>query len=71
MVLFLWNEVGGMLRVRTPFSVILQTVGNWFDALLGTGYFGANLLRSLLLGKGTDLAGMNMGSSRKPSISCF
>ncbi len=51
LLLFLWNELGGLFRVRTPFTVILQAVGNWLDGLLGSGYFGAGLLRSILLGK--------------------
>jgi ferrous iron transport protein B len=53
LLLFLWNEIGGIFRVRTPFSVILETVGNWMDASLGAGYFGADLLRGILLGKKT------------------
>jgi len=54
LLLFIWNEVGGILRIRTPFSVINQTVGSWLDASLGTGYVGAGLLRSILLGKSPD-----------------
>jgi ferrous iron transport protein B len=53
LLLFLWNEIGGIFRIRTPFSVILEAVGNWMDASLGTGYFGADLLRGTLLGKKT------------------
>jgi ferrous iron transport protein B len=51
LLLFLWNEIGGFLRTRTPFSVILDAAGNWVDAALGAGYFGAGLLRGILLGE--------------------
>jgi ferrous iron transport protein B len=51
LLLFLWNEAGGLLRIKTPFSVIIQIVGNWLDSSLGSGYAGAGLLRGLLLGK--------------------
>jgi ferrous iron transport protein B len=49
--LFAWNEIGGLLRVKTPFSVILQAAGNRLDTALGAGYPGAGPLRSLLLGR--------------------
>jgi ferrous iron transport protein B len=51
LLLFLWNEVGGILRIRTPFSVILEAAGNWVDAGLGSGYLGSHLLHGILLGK--------------------
>ena len=51
LLLFVWNEIGGFLRIKTPFSMILQMTGNWLDGSLGTGYLGAGLLRSVLLGK--------------------
>ncbi len=51
LVLFVWNELGGMLRIPTPFTMISRAVVGWADAWLGHGYFGADLLRSLLLGK--------------------
>ena len=52
--LFAWNELGAILRVKTPFSVILQAVGNWLDASLGTDYAGSSLLRSLLVGRNEE-----------------
>jgi len=54
LLLFVWNEIGGLLRIRTPFTVILHTVGNWLDGSLGAGYPGAGLLRSILLGKNSS-----------------
>jgi len=54
LLLFLWNEIGGMLRFKTPFSVILQAVTAWAEGALGTGYFGGNLLRSVLLGRSSS-----------------
>jgi ferrous iron transport protein B len=51
LLLFFWNEVGGLLRVQTPFSVLLTAIGNWLDLKLGSGYFGAHLLRGILLGE--------------------
>jgi ferrous iron transport protein B len=51
LLLFVWNEIGGLLRIRTPYSVILQMTTNWLDSSLGAGYFGAGLIRSLLLSK--------------------
>jgi ferrous iron transport protein B len=51
LLLFVWNEIGGLLRIPTPFSYISRVTGNWLDAALGTGYFGAGLLHSILLGK--------------------
>ncbi len=49
-LLFAWNEIGAVLRARTPFSVIVEAAGSRVDAALGTGYFGAELLRGILLG---------------------
>jgi ferrous iron transport protein B len=54
LLLFLWNEVGGVLRAKTPFSVILEATGNWVDAGLGSGYFGSHLLHGVLLGEHSD-----------------
>jgi ferrous iron transport protein B len=51
LLLFFWNEVGGLLRIRTPFSIILEVAGNWLNAELGSGYFGSHLLRGVLLGE--------------------
>jgi ferrous iron transport protein B len=51
LLLFAWNEFGGLLRIQTPFSFLMQLIGNRLDASLSTRYFGADLIRSLLLGK--------------------
>lgn len=54
LVLFGWNEIGSVLRARTPFSVTLDWVCTRVDAWLSGSLFGARLLRSLLLGDGSD-----------------
>ena len=54
LVLFAWNEFGAVFRIQTPFALILQAAGDWLDAWLGTGYVGAGLLHSLLVGKNPD-----------------
>ena len=48
--LFAWNEIGGLLRVPTPFNAARQWAGSRLDALFGGNSAGGGLLRSLLLG---------------------
>jgi hypothetical protein len=70
LLLFLWNEIGGIFRVRTPFSVILETAGNWMDASLGTGYFGADLLRGILLARQTGRLDPGLFQRSFPAFDC-
>jgi ferrous iron transport protein B len=51
LLLFVWNELGSIFRIPTPFSVILQAVGSRLDASLEAGFFGAKLMRDILLGE--------------------
>jgi ferrous iron transport protein B len=54
LVLFAWNEVGALLGLPTPFTVIRQATENRLDPLLGPGHFGGSLLRNILLGNESD-----------------
>jgi ferrous iron transport protein B len=48
--LFAWNEIGGLFNVPTPFTVILQKTGNWFNTAFDGVSPSGSLMRSILLG---------------------
>lgn len=50
-LLFLWNEAGGLLNIRTPFEVVSQAVSGRLDRLLTDAGLGSGILQSVLLGK--------------------
>jgi ferrous iron transport protein B len=52
--LFAWNEIGSILRVSTPFTLILQWIRGRSAAAFGTESSGGSLLRSLLLGSSSE-----------------
>ena len=54
LVLFAWNEFGALLGIPTPFALLRDAVEKKLDASLDTDYFGANMVRSVLLGEKTD-----------------
>jgi ferrous iron transport protein B len=51
LLLFAWNEIGGLLRVQTPFSVAMRIVAGGLDQFMGGDVTGRSLLRNILLGK--------------------
>ena len=54
LLIFAWNEAGGILGVQTPFNLVLQAAGNWVDRTFGAEASSGNLLRSILLYKSAD-----------------
>jgi ferrous iron transport protein B len=52
--LFAWNEIGGLLRLATPFTLLRQWTGGLIKSAFGSGVTGGSLLRSLLLGGASD-----------------
>lgn len=54
LVLFAWNEIGGLLRIKTPFVFVMQMVGDRLDGILTGGYFGEHFIRSVLVGRNPD-----------------
>ena len=53
LALFAWNEVGAMLQLPTPFTLLRGAVEQKLDASLSSNYFGGSLIRSVLLGERT------------------
>jgi ferrous iron transport protein B len=51
LLLFAWNEIGGLLRVQTPYTITRHWVMSRFETAPGTNSSGGNLLRSVLLGE--------------------
>jgi ferrous iron transport protein B len=51
LLLFAWNEIGGLLRVQTPFSAAMGIIAGGLDRFMGADDAGTGLLRSVLLGK--------------------
>jgi ferrous iron transport protein B len=54
LLLFAWNEIGGLLRTKTPYTVIHSIVGNWADASLNSNSSGGGLFASILLGGNSE-----------------
>ena len=50
LLLFIWGEIGSLLNLATPYSIVLGKVGNLLDTHLPGNSAAGNLLRSLLLG---------------------
>jgi ferrous iron transport protein B len=50
LLLFAWNEMGDLLRVRTPYNIIQKSVDTWVAAAFSADFPGSSLLRSLLVG---------------------
>jgi ferrous iron transport protein B len=48
--LFAWNEIGGLLRLPTPFTLLMHWTGDKLKSAFGLGVSGGSLLRSLLWG---------------------
>jgi ferrous iron transport protein B len=51
LLLFAWNEIGGFLRVQTPFSAAMRIVAGGLDRFMGADETGRSLLGNVLLGK--------------------
>jgi ferrous iron transport protein B len=50
LLIFAWNEIGGLLSIPTPFTYILQKTGAW----LNTSFPGGSLIHSVLLGSNAE-----------------
>jgi ferrous iron transport protein B len=50
LLLFAWNDIGGLLRFPTPFIIIMQWLGGRLNAAFGAGASGSSVLRSIFLG---------------------
>ncbi len=51
LILFAWNEIGGLFHVSTPFNLTMQTLAGKLNASAEAN--GSSLLRSLLIGENT------------------
>lgn len=54
LALFAWIELGALMRIPTPFTLLRGVLEEGLDSRLSTGYTGGNLIRSLLLGEKTE-----------------
>jgi ferrous iron transport protein B len=54
LLIFAWNEIGSVLHLPTPFTVMLHAVGNWFDAVFSADSSSGSLVHSILLYKSPD-----------------
>jgi ferrous iron transport protein B len=52
--LFAWNEIGAILHLPTPFTVLLRWTGDRLKSAFGSESSGGRLLRNLLLGGSSD-----------------
>jgi ferrous iron transport protein B len=50
LMLFAWNEIGALLRLQTPFTMLLKATESRLDALFSVHSSGGSLLRNVLLG---------------------
>lgn len=51
LLLFAWNEIGGLLRLQTPFSFTLKIAAGKLDTLMDSHRLGGSLLHNILVGK--------------------
>jgi ferrous iron transport protein B len=51
---FAWNEVGGLLRLPTPFTVLLEMAGTKLDSLASAHLLQEGMLRDVLLGRTSE-----------------
>jgi ferrous iron transport protein B len=54
LILFAWNEIGALLNIPTPFTLILRKTGDWLNAAFTASSSGDSLIHSLLLGSNTS-----------------
>jgi ferrous iron transport protein B len=53
LLLFAWNEIGGFLRIQTPFTWTMQIVAGGLDTFLDR-HSGESLIRNVLLGRNSS-----------------
>ncbi len=59
-LLFAWNEIGGLLGAPTPFTFFRDKAGSWVESAFGGSSSSGSLLHSLLLG-GTETGHFQYG----------
>jgi ferrous iron transport protein B len=54
LVLFAWNEFGGLLHIRTPFDFIMRLAESLLNSFAGAGDSSGNLFRNIVFGLNED-----------------